>query len=130
MDLAPTLLDLAGVEPPANRYNGREVERIRGSSMTPYLLGQTGQVHLQDQATGWELFGRRGIRQGSWKALFIPLPEGPEVWQLYNLANDPGETTDLAAAHPAKLTELLKRWEEYVEQTGVLLQPPPTLTTG
>jgi arylsulfatase A-like enzyme len=120
MDLAPTLLDLAGVAPPVKHYNGREVEKIRGCSMTPYLFGQADEVHLQDHATGWELFGRRGIRQGSWKALFIPLPEGPEVWQLYNLANDLGETTDLAASHPAKLTELLKLWEKYVEEAGVL----------
>ena len=33
------------------------------------------------------------------KIVFIPKPKGPEKWQLYNLAKDPGEVHDLADAH-------------------------------
>jgi arylsulfatase len=124
MDLAPTFLELAGIQHPGTSYEGHEVAKIRGRSMATYLRGDAATVHPTDQSTGWELFGHRGIRQGDWKAVFILPPQGPGRWQLYNLANDLGETNDLAAVNPDKLSELLRLWEAYVEQTGVLLVPP------
>ncbi|MGB6085538.1 MAG: hypothetical protein WBF74_02990, partial [Parvibaculum sp.] len=56
-----------------------------------------------------------------WKAIWIPAPEGTGEWQLYDVATDPGETEDLAAALPARLAEILTLWDEYVEKTGVVL---------
>lgn len=50
-------------------------------------------------------------------------PYGPGSWQLYDLASDPGEVDDLAAARPDKLAELLALWDRYVEETGVILDP-------
>lgn len=37
MDIAPTILHLAGVEHPAPMYQGREVAEMRGKSMVPWL---------------------------------------------------------------------------------------------
>jgi len=68
------------------------------------------------------LFGCRAIRQGDWKAVFIPVRAGPGVWQLYDLAADPGETNDLAGTHAARLAALLAAWERYVAETGVVLE--------
>jgi arylsulfatase len=124
MDLTPTFLDLAGVQHPGTNYEGRKIASVRGRSMAAYLRGDAVTVHSSDQSTGWELFGHRGIRQGDWKAVFILPPQGPGRWQLYNLAKDAGETNDLATTNPDKLSELLRLWDAYVEQTGVLLVPP------
>jgi arylsulfatase A-like enzyme len=124
MDIAPTVLELAGVEHPAN-YRGRDVEPIRGRSLSPYLSGDTEAVHDVVTGTGWELFGRYAIRQGDWKALHLPEPYGPGAWQLYDLSADPGEINDLAASHPDKLAELLELWDRYVEDTGVILDLAP-----
>ncbi len=77
MDIAPTLLELAGAAHPGTEYQGREVEPMRGRSMVPYLSGQEDAVHDADTGTGWELFGRRAIRQGDWKALHLPRPTVP-----------------------------------------------------
>ena len=121
MDLAPTLLDLAGVDHPGRSWGGRPIEPMRGRSMLPYLRGEAEAVHDEDVATGWELFGRCAIRRGDWKALLLPPPDGPGNWQLYNLAEDPGETRDLAAAEPARLAGLIADWNTYVEETGVLI---------
>ena len=77
-------------------------------------------MHDERTITGWELFGRKAIRQGQWKAVFIPAPSGPETWQLYDLANDPGEVHDLAQIQPERLAALLAHWQDYVRQTGVL----------
>ena len=123
MDIAPTVLELAGVAHPGTIYRGREVERMRGRSLVAYLSGDSETVHDAATSTGWELFGRRAIRQGDWKALHLPAPYGPGAWQLYDLSADPGEIHDLAAAHPDKLAELLALWDRYVEETGVILDP-------
>ena len=123
MDIAPTLLQLAGVAHPGRSYRGREVEPMRGRSLVPYLSGDSEAVHEADTGTGWELFGRRAIRQGNWKALYLPEPYGPGTWQLYDLSGDPGEIDDLAASRPDKLAELLALWDRYVEETGVILEP-------
>ena len=69
MDIAPTVLELAGVAHPGTAYRGREVAPMRGRSLVPYLSGDAEAVHDADTGTGWELFGRRAIRQGDWKAL-------------------------------------------------------------
>ncbi|NIE62541.1 arylsulfatase [Burkholderia sp. Ax-1719] len=119
MDVVPTVLELAGVEHPGTHWRGREIAAVKGRSLLPYLRNEADAVHDATHVTGWELFGRRAVRQGDWKAVFIPAPAGPGVWQLYDLARDPGETQDLADAQPAKLQTLLAHWERYVEENGV-----------
>jgi arylsulfatase A-like enzyme len=123
MDIAPTVLELAGVTHPGTEYQGREVAPMRGASLVPYLSGGAEAVHDAVTGTGWELFGRRAIRRGDWKALYLHQPYGPGAWQLYDLSTDPGEIDDLAAARPDKLAELLALWDRYVEDTGVILDP-------
>jgi arylsulfatase A-like enzyme len=119
MDVVPTVLELAGVEHPGTHWRGREIAAVKGRSLLPYLRSEADAVHDDTHVTGWELFGRRAVRQGDWTAVFIPAPAGPGVWQLYDLARDPGETRDLAAAEPARLQTLLAHWETYVEENGV-----------
>ncbi|GGP24063.1 arylsulfatase [Silvimonas iriomotensis] len=128
MDIAPTLLELAGVTHPAPRFKEREVLPVRGRSLLPYLQGQSANAHPHDHVTGWELFGRKAIRQGDWKAVFIPEPAGPSRWQLYDLSQDPGEIHDQADARADILNGLLSAWQQYVQETGVLEDiPAPSL---
>ena len=57
---------------------------------------------------------RAGIRQGDWKLVWrTPLPESAE---LYDIAKDPGEKTDLAASQPAKVATLKQRANELAAQ--------------
>lgn len=123
MDIAPTLLELADVEHPRTHYQGRDIVPPRGKSMAAYLQGSVDHIHDKNEAVGWELFGRRGLRLGNWKIVQLPKPEGTGDWQLYDLGNDPGEINDLAATHREKLAELIALWEIYVEETGVISQP-------
>ncbi|KAI2628178.1 alkaline-phosphatase-like protein [Xylaria nigripes] len=124
MDLAPTILDMAGVKHPAPTYQGREVVSMRGRSMVPYLTKQVETIHDKDFIQGWETCGRAACRRGDWKIVFIPKPKGPERWQLYNLAKDPGEVHDLAEQEPQRLKELIKLWDNYVLETGVIPLSP------
>lgn len=116
MDVMPTFLELAGIQPPAGTFKGREVAALQGVSMLPMLQDKA----MPERAIGWELFGRKALRKGDWKILNMSVPYGTAGWQLYNLADDPTETTDLAASQPEKLKELLGEWDEYVARNNVL----------
>ena len=126
MDLFPTILELAGIQHPGTQYNGHAVAALRGVSMLPYLRGNAVAIHAPDEAIGWELFGRFGIRRGRWKAVRIPPPNGPGQWQLYDLEGDPGETDDVAVSQSDELATLLAAWDRYVAETGTAIGPPPS----
>jgi arylsulfatase A-like enzyme len=58
---------------------------------------------------------RGGVRQGDWKLIWrTPLPSALE---LYNLAQDPSEKTNLAAQYPEKVIEMQKRIEELARES-------------
>ncbi|KAJ5690113.1 hypothetical protein N7462_004505 [Penicillium macrosclerotiorum] len=120
MDLAPSILDMAGVKHPAPAYQGREVVSMRGRSFHPWAIGEAERIHPKDFIQGWETCGRAALRCADWKIVFIPKPKGPERWQLYNLEKDPGEVHDLSEQEPEKLKQLLKLWDQYVLETGVV----------
>jgi arylsulfatase A-like enzyme len=130
MDIMPTVLEFAGVAHPGRRWQGRDVAPMRGRSLVPYLDDESERVHADHEPTGWELFGRMAIRQGDWKAVRIPAPDGPGSWQLYDLSKDPGETKDLAADFPERLEALVVLWDAYVEETGAIPEVIPRSLPG
>lgn len=121
MDIAPTILDFAGVPHPGEQYDGREILPPRGRSLLPALIGENGENRHQ---VAGELFHGRYLRRGDWKAVWdidaqFESSGGP--WQLFNLAEDPAELTDLASEFPEILAELVDAWESYADETGVIL---------
>ncbi|UZJ53611.1 hypothetical protein CBS101457_002931 [Exobasidium rhododendri] len=130
MDILPTLLDLAHIPHPGTSFRGRQVLKPRGTSWVPYFSDQADRVHQKGHVSGWELFGQQAIRQDQYKAVFIPAPNGPERWQLYDLDKDPGETYDLAAELPDTLNTLLEYWTAYVAETGTILLNAETKAKG
>ena len=127
MDVAPTLLDLAGASRPGSRYEGRDVLPMKGVSLLPFLEGKAESVHETDYVTGWELFGRRAIRQGDWKLVWLGEPYGDGQWGLYDVAEDPAESNNLALEHPDRVRELETLWDAYAKDNGVIL---PTRDMG
>ena len=134
-DVLPTFLEVANAEHPGGKaYRGHKVVEMEGRSMHPHLLGETDSVREPGDFVGWELFGRRAMRQGDWKAIFVskslfgendvPPPVQSEVWQLYNLSEDPGEVNDLSEQNPEKLAELVALWDAYVQTSGVIIPQP------
>jgi arylsulfatase len=120
MDIAPTLLDIAGSSYPS-RYGDRQIAPPRGRSIIPLISGQRDFVRAQDEPLCWELFGWRAVRLGNWKATWIVRPFGASDWQLFNLAMDPGETNDLAEERPRKLGQLVDEWDAYADEVEVIL---------
>ena len=106
-DLVPTLLQVAGVAPHTGRYQGQDVEPMRGTSVLPVLLGQAERVHGADEPIGYELQGNAALFLGDYKIVRNLPPVGDGKWQLFNLATDPGEVHDLQTAMPELLTTML-----------------------
>lgn len=129
-DVAPTLLDLAGIRQPA-RYAGHPIIRYEGHSLRPVLTASATAVRGEDEPVGYELFFRRALRKGDWKAVFLPAGDNRYTrsgvstgrWQLFNIVTDPGETDDRASAEPARLTELVTAYDNYAKAKGVVPLP-------
>jgi arylsulfatase len=123
-DLAPTFLDLAGITLPGEAPTDVSKHPITGKSMRLMLAGE-GSPHSQDSLAG-ELFGNAYYREGNLKLLGIRPRTGfggdaqPPQWQLFDVAQDRGETTDLAAARPETVQRLKAAWLQYAEQVGVV----------
>lgn len=100
VDLAPTLLDLAGL--PA-------LPETDGSSLVPWLTGRrdgdAGPAYLESYHPRfwWGASELLGLRSGRWLFIEAPRPE------LYDVAADPAEKANLAASRPAELEALRAR---------------------
>ena len=99
-DWLPTLLELAG----AKEAMPRDID---GISFAPTLLGrrQPPRPFLYRESPGYG--GQQSVRVGDWKAIRVNLNLAPNrkniapgKIELYDLAKDPFETSDVAAGHP------------------------------
>ncbi len=80
-------------------------------------------VYEEADAVGTELAGHAALFQGDYKIVRNRGPVGDGEWRLYDIARDPGETTDLSGVQPARLQRMLSRYHEYVKRNGVLPIP-------
>ena len=119
-DLVPTFLDVAGATHPES-YEGVEVADLQGFSLIPLLRGEADAT-FRERGLGWEAYGMDAFRRGDWKVLSLPEPYGNARWQLYDLAEDPGEVNDLAAQRPELVEDLARAWQQYAELNEVI--PP------
>ena len=111
IDLAPTVLDAAGLPEPLS-VNGVQQEPLHGVSMT-YSFDDAG-ADERRTTQYFEMFCNRGIYHLGWTAVTrhsTPwvLAEAPplddDVWELYG-PDDWSQAYDLAADNPDKLVEL------------------------
>ncbi|MEN0019755.1 MAG: sulfatase [Planctomycetota bacterium] len=117
-DLYPTLLDLADIAQPTD-------QPIDGVSLKPLLTGET--TRLPQRSLFWHfpayLEAYRGM-QGDWRATpYSAIRSGrwkliqqfeTDSLELYDLATDEGETTNLIGSHAdiaERMLTLLTRWQ-------------------
>jgi len=94
---------------------------MRGKSLKGVLTGSTQTVYGADEFVGGEMQNGKWMRQGDFKAVSVAPPYGTGAWHLYNLAEDPGETHNLATDEPEILKKLQSAWDHYARDVGVVL---------
>lgn len=111
LDLLPTFLSAAGA--------GHTGKTLDGVDLLPYLKGEKNQS--PHDFLFWRLWRAAAARKGHWKLIRIaedPLKEKRKdllPLMLFNLRDDPYETTNVAEKHPERLQEMLtalKAWEK------------------
>lgn len=121
VDLLPTMLEIANVEPP---------EDVDGKSLVPALEGdasfQRGPIfwhypHYNAHTPIITCTPYGAVREGPFK--LIEWYEDGRT-ELYDLREDIGETRDLAAAMPEKARELQKKLHGWRESVGAQMPTP------
>ena len=115
IDVAPTLLELAGLTPP---------DWMQGESWKPILEGKTTDWR-EDFLYEWYEYPavhcarkHHGVRTQRWK--LIHFWQEPDEWALYDLRNDPGETDNLVdePRYADVVARLKRRIDELRAETG------------
>jgi len=65
--------------------------------------------------------GRAFLRKGDWKLSNLNAPFDESAMELYYLADDPGETVNLAESNPEKYRELIDDWRRERRRLGIVL---------
>lgn len=109
VDIVPTVMDVAGGTIPST-WNGLDAPAPSGKSLAPAF---TEDGTVKHEAIWWYHEGNRALRMGDWK---LVAAKGTD-WELYDLSQDRGETTNLAAQYPEKVQQMEAAWQERYEET-------------
>lgn len=128
-DFYPTVLEIAGITAP------QTVQPVDGVSFVPLLTGSNYELNI-GRPLFWHYPNRWGptgpgigasstVRLGDWKLIYY---HADRSFELFNLAEDIGETNNLAALQPVKLKELATVLSNYLKQVNA--QMPTDKRTG
>jgi arylsulfatase A-like enzyme len=112
VDVAPTVLDVLGIESPQPLDGATLLPALTGAAVPPlwgYAESEKSFIGVDPDAYIDGVPGKvRMARDQDWKLILVPRPEGPE-YRLYDLRADPDEATNVYDRHPDKAAELLHR---------------------
>lgn len=117
-DIAPTLLDMAGVTDEAP-----EALAMTGRSIKPVLDGVSERTYSASDAIGVETSGQAALYKGRYKLVRSLPPHGDSTWRVFDILSDPGETMDLSAELPSIKQDLMHEYRLYASRVGVLELP-------
>jgi arylsulfatase len=119
IDVAPTILELAGLPHPTT-VDGVQQKPLEGVSMS-YSFDDAAAADRRETQY-FEMFGNRGIYHKGWTAVTkhrtpwateagasVPAFDD-DVWELYDTTTDWTQAHDLAEEQPDKLHELQRLW--------------------
>ncbi|MGY8636116.1 arylsulfatase [Bradyrhizobium sp. 14AA] len=152
IDIVPTILEAAGIQQP-DTINGIKQIPIEGVSMAYTWDEANANAPTRHTTQYFEMLGNRSIYQDGWVAATTPatLPwelstkTPPDVitgynWELYNVQEDPTQSSDLAAKMPDRLKQMQDLFYAEAKKYNVLPldnstlarwnTPRPSLTAG
>lgn len=113
VDLMATAVDVSGAIYPTTYHDGQSIKPMEGKSLVPAFDGKP----IAREAIYWEHEGNRAIRVGDYK---LVAKGAKGKWELYNIATDRSEQTNLAAEQPERVEKLAAMWQAYAERADVL----------
>lgn len=108
IDLMPTFLEVAEASYPAELGDRRPLP-LDGRSLVPVFRGDSLPLR---ESLAWRVPQHRVFLAGNWKLISR---DESSPWELYDLANDGTETTDLANQHPDVVKQLAGQWRDWEE---------------
>jgi arylsulfatase A-like enzyme len=115
VDIAPTIYDLLGIDPPATlkgyTQSPIEGESFSGTIHDPNAAGRDTQFYV--------MLGQRAMYQGGWLANTVHPPMSgwgnfaSDEWELYNLEQDRSQLNNVAGQYPERLEALKALWHYY-----------------
>ena len=100
-DWYPTLLELCGLAPADHTIDGK--------SLLPILTSR--EAATEHPQFHWKSGPSIAVREGPWKLLITG-----DLFELYNISEDPGELNNLKAVFPEKVTRLRQLSRMYWDQ--------------
>ena len=122
-DILPTFAALAGAKTPSDR-------QIDGLDIRPQLLGKESEGPAHETFYYYRGLRLQAVRHGDWKLELPPAKKAKAKAKLYNLKNDIGEATDVAAANPEVVRELQGLVEAMKGDLGVDGEAPGSRPLG
>lgn len=107
IDIAPTVLELAGIPQP-REWDGQPLPEPPGRSLTAAFAAD---VIIPRESLWWLHEGNRAVSAGDWK---LVAAKG-DPWELYNLKTDRAEQDNLATHMPDKVKELERLWQKHTD---------------
>lgn len=126
VDVAPTLYALAGVEAPSNLDGVSLLPALRGEDLPPRLAFAQAPARDVNEA----VMRPRAVRDERYELVAVPTRKGVQ-YTLFDTANDPGATTDVAQQNPgvaSRLRDALRAWlleNSRMEALGEYVLPKP-----
>ncbi len=121
IDFYPTILEMTGTE-------GRTSHVPDGVSIVPALRGERlGReaifTHIPNYSAATLQRPSTSVRSGDWKLIrfYCEEPGQTDRLELYNLREDIGETSDLAASRPGRVAELNALIDRFLQETEAVV---------
>jgi arylsulfatase len=108
IDFMPTVIDLADASYPDTRH-GDDLLPMAGMSFAPAL---TSAQAVEPRKLFWEFQENYAMREGRWKLVQSNLGK---QWELYDIAEDRGETRNLIREHPDIAEKMQLEWQAWFE---------------
>ncbi|RYD23122.1 MAG: hypothetical protein EOP87_26675, partial [Verrucomicrobiaceae bacterium] len=132
VDVMGSIVDATGATYPTT-FKNHPVLPLEGRSLIDLIEGT-----VPDRSLFVEHESNRMIRKGKWKLVTEAFTAHDSEFTahqklLYDMDSDPAETTDLAAANPGKVVELVDEWNAWCTRVGLpagrLIAAPPVSET-
>ncbi|MDB4438469.1 arylsulfatase [bacterium] len=126
MDIVPTILEATGAKYPDQR-NGHKITPVEGTSLLPAIKNSTA---IPARVLAFEHQEARGLRKGNWKLVWGKRQPDKITWELYNLAEDRSEQTNVAQNYATIKDQLVEDWNTWAKRVHAAphIVPEPGFT--